>query len=89
MSSQCGVCTSKGPQGQKRPADIISCAIMVAEIASGELAEELQEPSGKVRSGKAGGRTRATKLTKEERSAIARKAAATGWICTTLVSYSE
>jgi hypothetical protein len=69
----------KGPQGQKRPADAIGCAITVAKIATGELEEELQEPSGKVRSGKAGGRARANKLTKAQRSAIAKKAAEARW----------
>jgi hypothetical protein len=69
----------KGPQGQKRPTDVIGCAIMVAKIATGELEEELQEPSGKIRSGKAGGKARATKLTAKERAAIAKKAAEARW----------
>jgi hypothetical protein len=29
----------KGPQGQKRPADVIGAAIMVAKIATGEIEE--------------------------------------------------
>jgi hypothetical protein len=69
----------KGPQGQKRPADAIGCAVMVAKIATGEITEELKEPSGKVRSGQAGAKARASKLSKEERSAIAKKAAAGRW----------
>ena len=69
----------KGPQGQKRPVDAIGCAIMVAKIATGEIEEELQELSGRVRSGKIGGKARATKLTKAERSAIAKKAAEARW----------
>ena len=69
----------KGPKGQKRPSDIIGCAIMVAKIATGELEEELQEPSGKVRSGKAGGKARATKLTAKRRVAIAKEAAKSRW----------
>jgi hypothetical protein len=69
----------KGPYKQKRPADVIGCAITVAKIATGEMVEELEKSSGKTKSGKAGGRARATKLTKEERSAIAKKAAATRW----------
>ncbi len=28
----------KGPQGQKRPADAIGAAVMVAKIATGEIA---------------------------------------------------
>jgi hypothetical protein len=69
----------RGPQKQKRPADVIGCAITVAKIATGEIIEELPKPSGKTKSGKAGSRARAAKLTKQERSAIAKKAAATRW----------
>ena len=68
-----------GPSGQKRPADAIGCAVRVAQIATGEVTETLKEPSGKVRSGHAGAAARAKKLTREERSAIARKAAAERW----------
>jgi hypothetical protein len=52
---------------------------MVARIATGEIEEDVKEPSGKVRSGKAGGRARAQSLTTEERQAIAKRAAATRW----------
>ena len=69
----------KGPQGQKRPADTVQAAIMVAKIATGEIEEKLKTPSGKVRSGKAGAAARAEKLTAEERSAIAKKAAGARW----------
>ena len=37
----------RGPQGQKRPADAIGCAVMVGRIATGEITEVLKEPSGK------------------------------------------
>ncbi len=69
----------RGPQGQKRPADSIGCAVMVGRIATGEIEETLKEPSGKVRSGKAGSKARAEKLSQEARSAIAKKAAAARW----------
>ena len=69
----------KGPRGEKRPADVIGAAVMVARIATGEIEETLKEPSGKVRSGKAGAKARADKLTKEERSEIAKKAAGARW----------
>jgi hypothetical protein len=69
----------RGPQKQKRPSDVIGCAITVAKIATGEIIEDLPKPSGKTNSGKAGSRARATRLTKEERSAIARKAAKARW----------
>ncbi len=69
----------RGPKGEKRPADVNACAVTVAKIATGEIEEKLKTPSGTIRSGKAGGAARAAKLTKEERSAIARKAAADRW----------
>jgi hypothetical protein len=52
---------------------------MVARIATGEIEEALKEPSGKVRSGQAGAKARAEKLTATQRSGIARKAAAGRW----------
>jgi hypothetical protein len=69
----------RGPQGQKRPADAGGCAIMVGRIATGEITEVLKEPSGKVRSGQAGSKARAEKLSQRERTAIAKKAAAERW----------
>ena len=41
----------KGPQGQRRPADAIGCAVMVGRIATGEIGENLspavrQDPLG-------------------------------------------
>jgi hypothetical protein len=53
---------------------------MVAKIATGEIADEVDQRSvGKIRSGKAGAKARAEKLTAEQRSAVARKAAASRW----------
>ena len=69
----------KGPQGQERPADVVGCAIMVAQIATGELDEKLEHPSGKTHRAQAGGHGRAAKLTKKQRSAIAKKAAKARW----------
>lgn len=69
----------KGPSGQKRPADAIGCAVMIGRIATGEIEETLTEPSGKVRSGIAGGKARAANMTPEKRSENARKAAAGRW----------
>jgi len=31
----------KGPQGQKRPADVIGAAVMVAKIATGEIEDTI------------------------------------------------
>ncbi|WP_425404008.1 hypothetical protein [Hwanghaeella sp.] len=72
----------KGPKGQKRPADLIGNAVRVAQIATGE-AEEDTEDDGKDPAAKAlgrkGGKARAAKLTPEQRSEIAKKAAKSRW----------
>ena len=72
----------KGPQGQKRPADVIGNAVRVMRIATGQRDEEFED-DGKnkaaVELGRKGGRARAKKLTPEQRSEIARKAAAKRW----------
>ena len=68
----------KGPRGEKRPADIVGCAVTVAKIATGEN-EETPVPSGKVRSGRAGAKARADSLTPGQRREIARKAASVRW----------
>lgn len=67
----------KGPNGEKRPADAIGAAVMVAQIAIGESQDV--EKSGRVRSGKAGGKARSDSLTAERRSEIATKAAKARW----------
>lgn len=69
----------KGPRGERRPADVLGCAIVVARLSVGDVHEELIEPSGRVRSGHAGAKARAEALTPEERSEIAKKAAGTRW----------
>jgi hypothetical protein len=43
----------KGPNGQKRPADANACAVMVAEIATGDCGNEARsrhrsEPQGRI-----------------------------------------
>ena len=53
----------KGPQSQKRPGDVISAAVMVAKIATGEYEDNLK--SGRVNSGKAGAEARSRKLIRE------------------------
>ena len=54
----------KGPQGQKRPADVIRNIVQVMRIATGE--EQEKTPAGKktvrAAAGKKGGTTRAAKL---------------------------
>ena len=72
----------RGPQGQKRPADVIGNAVKVMRIATGEEEEEYEDdgkdPAAKALGAK-GGKARAAKLTPEQRSEIARKAAAKRW----------
>lgn len=69
----------RGPKGENRPADVVGCAVTVAKIATGEIVELLPEKSGRVRSGKAGAKARAKKLSAEERSKIAKRAAKARW----------
>ncbi len=69
----------KGPQGQKRPADVIGNAVMIAQIATGEAEETGYKQPAKAKSGRAGAKARAENLTAEERSDVAKKAAAARW----------
>ena len=71
----------RGPQGQKRPGDVVGAAIMVAKIATGEI-EDNATPTDKAHhsaGGKKGGAARASALTPERRREIAKKAAAKRW----------
>lgn len=69
-----------GPKGEKRPADVVGSAIMVARIATGEAKDiPVPEKTGRVRSGQAGGKARAQKLSAKKRSEIARLAAEVRW----------
>ncbi len=72
----------KGPQGQKRPADVIGNAVKVMRIATGEENEELETDSAKSAAaelGRRGGKARAARMSPERRAEIARKAAAKRW----------
>lgn len=70
----------KGPDGQKRPADVIGAAIKVARIATGEEEDEKPEKSSAAQElGAKGGKARAANLTPERRKEIARKAAELRW----------
>lgn len=69
----------KGPQGQRRPADVIGNAVHIAKIATGEIEDTKLDYPAKRKSGMAGAKARAEKLTAEERSEIARKAASARW----------
>jgi hypothetical protein len=70
----------KGPQGQRRPADVIGNAVHVMRIAVGEEAEDAPSAaSAAAQLGKLGGAARARNLTAEQRKEIARKGAAKRW----------
>jgi hypothetical protein len=74
----------RGPQGQRRPADAIGRAIMVAKIATGELPEDYgPDDDGKNKAaqalGRLGGEARAKGLSRKRRKEIAQKAARARW----------
>jgi hypothetical protein len=72
----------KGPQGQKRPADVNSRAVMIARIATGEIddvePDDGKDPAAKAL-GKKGGAARAKSLSPERREEIAKRAAEKRW----------
>mgnify|MGYP006935486077 FL=1 len=72
----------KGPRGEKRPADVIGNAIKVARLAVGDEEETViddgKDPAAKALGAK-GGAARAKSLTADQRSKIAKKAAAKRW----------
>ena len=65
-----------GPQGQKRPADVIGCAVHVARLATGEIEESPPKRADKVPGGKAGGLARAKALSPARRREIAHQGVA-------------
>lgn len=70
----------RGPQGQKRPADVIGNAVKVMRIATGEETEDTDSvKSAAAELGSRGGKARAATMTAERRAEIARKAAAKRW----------
>lgn len=74
----------KGPKGQRRPADVVSNAIKVARIATGEEDEAMPakrpaKSEAAATLGKLGGAARAKSLSPRKRSEIAKKAATKRW----------
>lgn len=70
----------KGPRGEKRPADAIGRAVMVAKIATEEVEDERDSiKSAAAELGKLGGKKRAESMTPDRRQEIARKAAMKRW----------
>ncbi len=76
---------AKGPKGEKRPADAIGAAVMVAKIATGEIEETTKKKKSSAaaelgrRGGKKGGKARWANLTPEQRSEAASLAAQARW----------
>jgi hypothetical protein len=72
----------RGPKGEKRPADAIGNAIMIARIATGEI-EDITTEDGKnaaaVALGRMGGKARAEGMTAKRRKEIAKAAAEKRW----------
>ena len=83
------VCMTDKAQRKKRPRDFAQRAKLIVDIATGEVEdrEPTPEDQGKDpaavslgrRGGLKGGKARAKKLTAEQRSAIAKKAARARW----------
>ena len=71
-----------GPKGQKRPADVVSNAVHVMRVLTGE-ADDAASDNGKDKAaqemGRKGGAARAATMTPERRSEIAKAAAAKRW----------
>jgi hypothetical protein len=69
----------KGLRGEKRPADAIGRAVMVAKIATGEIEEDRELSSAAAELGRKGGKKRAENMTPQRRKEIAKKAAEKRW----------
>ena len=71
---------SRGPRGEKRPADAVARAVKVMRIATGEESDDREAAtSAAAQLGKLGGAARAKSLTADQRAEIAKKAAAKRW----------
>ena len=66
----------RGPQGQRRPADVVGNAVHVMKIATGEIAETGCEQPAKRKGVVAGAKARNKALSPERRAEVARIAAA-------------
>ena len=73
---------AKRPRGELRPADVNARAVMIAKIATGEIAD-ITTDEGKnaaaVALGRMGGKARAAGMSAKKRKEIAQKAAAARW----------
>ncbi len=74
---------TKGPRGQKRPADVVSNAVHVMRVLTGEADDIAPVDDGKDKAaqelGRKGGAARAKSMTEERRREIAQAAARKRW----------
>ena len=73
------VCLDLDIAVQGRSADVVGCAVTVANVAAGEIKETPTKKLGRARSGRAGGKACAETLTEDEPREIAKKAPAPRW----------
>lgn len=69
----------RGPKGEKRPADVVSNAVLIGRIATGEVEDKPSAAPNRAKGGKLGGKARAEKLSEEERKQISQKASDARW----------
>jgi hypothetical protein len=69
----------KGPRGEKRPADVIGAAVMVARIATGEADDTPGKAPNRAKGGKIGGKRRSETLSPEKRKEISLRATKARW----------
>ena len=69
----------RNANGQKRPADSIGCAVMVAKTATDEVEDTTLKQPAKRRSGLAGSKARAESMTKEQRVKNSKLALTARW----------
>lgn len=70
----------RGPKGEKRKADVIGNAVLVARIATGEVEDTPSKVApNRAKGGRIGGKARAKALSRKKRVEIAKKAAQSRW----------
>ena len=72
----------RGPKGEKRPADVVGNAVMIAKIATGEIEDIITDDSknaAAVALGRMGGKARAEGMSAKRRKEIAKRAAKARW----------
>ncbi|QIP03223.1 RNA-binding protein [Bradyrhizobium symbiodeficiens] len=68
-----------GPKGEKRHADTVQNAMLIGRIATGDVEDAPSKAPNRAKGGKVGGKARAERLSPEERSSVAKKAADKRW----------